>query len=485
LKLSLFQKGLFVIAFVLTTQIGFLVFYGWLLKQAEFLAEQEFHNKSVVGRSNWVSTLLFVNNLAGIVNLLSDDPKALQIFNTSKQSMPAELEGLHEVVRADRRQSERVERSSSLINKLYSILEKAKLEEGKYSSAEALRHLTNDSLMPLWSELYNLRHEILSADFAQYKINIESIPKARLQRDNAVFILVLIDIFAAAGLLYVYTHGLTSRLAILVDNANRFRSKQKLNPFVKGNDEITELDRAFHNMSESLELAQQRKQEFLSMISHDMRTPLANVQASLEFVLDGRQEKLSDSTQEWLSRAYENVDTVLSLINELLEIERIEGGGLELVYSDVRLSDLIRKAVNSVRAVAERQSITIVEPKLSVYLKCDEDRLIRVLVNLLGNALKFSPPGSTITVDCKKTQTWLEISVQDQGRGIPSKLLQEIFERYRQVNADDARKLGGSGLGLAITKAIIEAHDGKIEVSSEEGKGSRFVISLPVSLVEE
>lgn len=469
---------------MLVTQIAFLSFYGWLLKQAEFLAEQEFHNKSVVGRSNWVSALLFVNNLAGFVHLVADDPESLRIFHSSKQAMPAEIQGLYEVVKDDREQSGRVKRSSVLIGNLYSILEKENANTSAHWDKEALQHLVNDQLMPLWTELYKIRHEVLVTDFAQYKINVESIPKARLQRDNAVFILVLIDIFAAAGLLYIYTHGLTSRLAILVDNAKRFQSKRKLNPFVKGNDEITELDRAFHSMSESLELAQQRKQEFLSMISHDMRTPLTSVQASLEFVLDGHQEPLSEATQEWLNRASENVDTVLRLINELLEIERIEGGGIELVFSDVRLADVIRRSANAVKAVAERHSVTIVEPKTSVYLRCDEDRLIRVLVNLIGNAVKFSPPGSKITVDCAQTQKWLEITVQDEGRGIPPKLLEAIFDRYRQVNADDARKLGGSGLGLAISKAIVEAHQGVIHAESEVGKGSKFIISLPLSLVE-
>ncbi|MBI2812336.1 MAG: HAMP domain-containing histidine kinase [Candidatus Melainabacteria bacterium] len=371
-----------------------------------------------------------------------------------------------------------------MIGKLYTALESAEKTHQKFSDKEELRKLTDNQLLPLWSELFSLRHELLTADFAQYKMNLESMPKARMQRDNSVLILVIIDIVAAAGLLQFYTHGLTSRLAILVDNAKRFELKKKLNTPVKGNDEITELDRAFHSMSDSLVLAQQRKQEFLSMISHDMRTPLTNVQASLEFVLESQLQPLSEQTEEWLQRAYQNVETVLSLINELLEIERIEGSGLTLVYSDARLSDIIRRSIDSVRAVAVQHSITIIEPKSTGYLKCDEDRLIRVLVNLLANAIKFAPSGSTVTVDCKKTSQWLEISVQDEGRGIPAELLKTIFERYKQVNIDDARKLGGSGLGLAISKAIIEAHGGVIDVTSELNKGSKFVVSLPASLVE-
>ncbi|MBI2812335.1 MAG: hypothetical protein HYX67_16110 [Candidatus Melainabacteria bacterium] len=108
MKISLFQKGLFVIAFVLSIQIAFLIFYGWLLKQAEFLAEQEFHNKGVIGRSNWISTLLLANNLAGVIHLATDDPKSLKIYNSSKQNMPVELQGLYEVVKDNAEQVQRV-----------------------------------------------------------------------------------------------------------------------------------------------------------------------------------------------------------------------------------------------------------------------------------------------------------------------------------------------------------------------------------------
>ncbi len=484
MKLSLFQKGLFVIAFVLVIQIAFLFFYGWLLKQAEFLAEQEFHNKSVIGRSNWISTLLFANNLAGFIHLVSDDKNSLRIYQSTKQAMPAELAGLYSVLKDNSEQEQRIKKSSLLIDKLYAVLEKSEKNSADLTDKVGLKNLTDNTLLPIWTELFDLRHEVLGADFAKYKVNIESLPNARSQRDSSIIILVVINVLAAAGLLYFYTHGLTVRLAILADNAKRFGLKQKLNKPVTGNDEITEVDRAFHSMSESLEIAQQRKQDFLSMISHDMRTPLSNVQASLEFVLEGHQQPLSQQTQEWLTRAYQNVDTVLSLINELLEIERIEVGGLTLVISEARLSEIIRRSADSVRAVAAQNSITIVESKLAAYVRCDEDRLIRVLVNLLGNAIKFSPPGSTVTLDCKKTTQWFEISVQDQGRGIPSELLNSIFERYKQVSPDDARKLGGTGLGLAISKAIVEAHGGLIEVKSEMGKGSSFIVSLPASSVE-
>jgi signal transduction histidine kinase len=207
---------------------------------------------------------------------------------------------------------------------------------------------------------------------------------------------------------------------------------------------------------------------------------LSNVQTSLEFVMEGHQGPLPEGVNEWLSRANTNVQTVLSLINELLEIERIEAGSLNLDYAEVELEELMRRSVAAVSALAQRKQITIETPQVAdQYIDADEDRLLRVFINLLGNALKFSDKGKTITISFKELTESVEFSVADQGRGIPPDQMEKIFDRYHQVTADDARKLGGSGLGLAITKAIIEAHGGTIVAQSEVDKGSTFTLRIP------
>jgi signal transduction histidine kinase len=168
------------------------------------------------------------------------------------------------------------------------------------------------------------------------------------------------------------------------------------------------------------------------------------------------------------------------LINELLEIERIEAGSLNLDYAEVELEELMRRSVAAVSALAQRKQITIETPQVAdQYIDADEDRLLRVFINLLGNALKFSDKGKTITISFKELTESVEFSVADQGRGIPPDQMEKIFDRYHQVTADDARKLGGSGLGLAITKAIIEAHGGTIVAQSEVDKGSTFTLRIP------
>jgi signal transduction histidine kinase len=142
---------------------------------------------------------------------------------------------------------------------------------------------------------------------------------------------------------------------------------------------------------------------------------------------------------------------------------------------------LLRRAVSAVIALAEKKKITIKRPKVDelLYLSADDDRLSRVLINLLGNALKFSPNNTTITIGVKELMEVIEFTVSDEGRGIPADHVARIFDRFQQVTADDARVLGGSGLGLAITKAIIEEHGGTIIVVSDVDKGTTFTFRIP------
>lgn len=467
-------------------QTAFLVVYANLLHESEFSADQEFHSKSVIGRCNWISTLLAASNGAGFAYLASDDKDALKIYQSARNSLPPEVAGLVFEIQDNVEQKTRLEECVQLIKRIVAVMDNAVTTHStKPLARQQVADLVQSQILPAWRSLFKLRHELFVADFSRYRVNVDSLPASRKLRKDAVVVSAIIDFIAAAGLLYFYTHGLTTRLSVLAENAKLFAKKQPLKPRVQGADEITDVDKAFHEMSESLHLANKRKQEFISMISHDMRSPLANVQASLEFVLQDKTERLPQDMRVWIDRAYSNVDTVLALINELLEIERIEEGELKLEMAEVQIAELIRKSADMVQASAERMSIAIVEPKFQGYLRCDDARMIRVLVNLLGNAIKFSPKNSTITIACLVNAEWFELSVKDEGRGIPSEHIVRVFERFKQVSPEDARKLGGSGLGLAISKAIVEAHGGKIDVTSEPGKGSTFTISLPATLLTD
>ncbi len=167
------------------------------------------------------------------------------------------------------------------------------------------------------------------------------------------------------------------------------------------------------------------------------------------------------------------------IINDLLDIDKFQSGAIPLSCSHVLVDDLTARAFESVRGNAEAKQIRINIEQTDLRLWCDAPRIVRVLINLLDNAVKFSPRQSKIEVSLEESDEFITLSILDYGRGITADKIDMIFERFKQLDRSDEFEKGGSGLGLAICKAIVEAHQGTIGVESAEGKGSRFWFKLP------
>ena len=225
---------------------------------------------------------------------------------------------------------------------------------------------------------------------------------------------------------------------------------------------------------------EQMKQEFLSMISHDLRTPLTSIQLTLELLAMGRYGELGQEGVAKVRKDEANCQRLLGLVNDLLDIDRLESGKMELELHLVLLSDVFEKSAAAVASFADKSKVQISMNASKLELICDPARTIQVLVNLLSNAIKFSPSESLVELSGVPHPDSIEIRVTDHGRGVPEALKKSIFERFEQVKRDDAIKHGGSGLGLAICKLIVESHGGTIGVESEEGKGSTFWFKLPL-----
>jgi PAS domain S-box-containing protein len=223
---------------------------------------------------------------------------------------------------------------------------------------------------------------------------------------------------------------------------------------------------------------EQLKQDFVAMLSHDLRTPLSSVLAAIELVsLPGF--GVTDEGQEHLLVAERNLHSSIAMINQLLEIEKMESGVVTLDYEEAHSIEIIKAAVNSVAALSKTLNIPIVLPGDNVTIQADSEKLTRVITNLLGNAIKFSDPGKEIAIKQEIADQYLRISVIDSGPGIPSEKQELIFERFRQIDPTDNRERTGTGLGLAICKSVVEAHKGKIGVISQVGKGSTFWFEIP------
>ena len=222
------------------------------------------------------------------------------------------------------------------------------------------------------------------------------------------------------------------------------------------------------------------KREFVSTVSHELRTPLTSIRGSLGLLAGGVLGPLTPDACEIVAVAERNVLRLIGLINDILDLERLEGGRLEIRLEPVDATAVVARAVEAVRGAAEAAGLRLEIEGVSGTVRGDADRLVQVLVNLLGNATKFAPAGSALTVRTVPAGASCEFQVEDRGRGVPEALREAIFERYRQVEAGDARAKGGAGLGLAICKSIVEQHGGSIGVRSEAGRGSTFWFRIPL-----
>jgi PAS domain S-box-containing protein len=228
---------------------------------------------------------------------------------------------------------------------------------------------------------------------------------------------------------------------------------------------------------ERLEEVEQLNKGFLSTVSHELRTPLTSIRGSLGLLASGAAGPLSDRVIEVVALAERNAIRLMALIEDILDLERLETGKVELQMTRVPIASILRRAMESLAAFGA-QGVTVDAPTVSSSIDGDADRIVQVLVNLLSNAVKFSPPGGVVTIAVTADGKWTEFRVIDHGRGVPAAHRRAIFERFRQVDPSDAREKGGAGLGLAICKSIVEQHGGSIGVESEEGAGSAFWFRL-------
>jgi PAS domain S-box-containing protein len=222
------------------------------------------------------------------------------------------------------------------------------------------------------------------------------------------------------------------------------------------------------------------KSEFVSTVSHELRTPLTSIRGSLGLLAAGLLGELPAKGQRMLDIAIGNTDRLVRLINDILDLEKMESGRVELRRRVVDAPDLVIQAVDVMQPMAERAGIELRAEAEHCSILVDSDRILQTLTNLLSNAIKFSPRGATVTVSAVSGGGNFTFRVADEGRGIPHEKLETVFERFHQVDASDSREKGGTGLGLAICRSIVQAHGGRIWAESRVGSGSTFHVSLPL-----
>ena len=208
------------------------------------------------------------------------------------------------------------------------------------------------------------------------------------------------------------------------------------------------------------------------------------IKGAVDLLLREVPGRLNESQTHYLTRVRSNTQHLAGLINDLLDLSKIEEGKIELDAGRVSLGGLVHEVMETVKPMAAEKPVLleVKVPEPSVLVWADRDKVTQVLMNLIGNAIKFTPPQGRVTVSASRDGTeWARVSVNDSGPGISAEECQKIFQKFYQVSEDGGPKPKGTGLGLAISKALVELHGGKIWVESEEGRGSTFSFTLPVS----
>lgn len=251
--------------------------------------------------------------------------------------------------------------------------------------------------------------------------------------------------------------------------------------------DITELKKAEKTLKEAnerLEKLNEMKSEFISVVSHDLRTPLTSIKNAVSLLITEKAGKLNETQAKFMSMAERNIDRLARLINDLLDLSRMEAGKMQLQLAEVDIKRIIEQAVETFKTRADDKAIilgTDLEEDLPI-VEVNADRIDQVFANLLDNALKFTPEGGKITISARKIEEKIEVSVEDTGVGLSEENRQHIFDQFYQTEDTLSRKTGGTGLGLSIVKQLVEAHGGRISLESELGKGTRFFFTLPVHL---
>jgi signal transduction histidine kinase len=225
----------------------------------------------------------------------------------------------------------------------------------------------------------------------------------------------------------------------------------------------------------AFEQAAHRREEMVQDVAHDLRTPLTSIKGAAQNLLDEMAGPLNDSTREYVEIVGDQAERLIGIVNWLVDAMRVSLDPVELKTSPVEIDQLAKRVVRGLRPIADEQELELTVETEPAGALVDPDKLLLVLENLVGNALKFTESGGKVSVSVKPVAQTVEISVADTGIGLSPQEVEHVFDRYYR----SGHPRGGSGLGLSISRELVRLHGGDVEVTSEKGKGSTFIVTLP------
>jgi len=272
-------------------------------------------------------------------------------------------------------------------------------------------------------------------------------------------------------------HILTNQIAIAIENAGLYDKIKNFNERLKS--EVEHATRELREKNLELQKMDQMKSDFVSNVSHELRTPMTSIAGYTKLLFLEKLGKMNDKQKQSLKIILEEGERLTRMINTVLDLSKLESGKVKFKLEKANIKAIAKESIDSLTMLAYEKGIKIVLKGRAEYAKVSKDLLKQVFINLLNNAIKFTPKGGQITVSLSNSGNHIEVQVMDTGEGIPADMLPKLFDKFFQVDSSMTRQHGGTGLGLVIVKHIIDSHKGNIWVESEIGKGSRFIFTLP------
>ncbi|HWR72294.1 MAG TPA: ATP-binding protein [Nitrospirota bacterium] len=339
--------------------------------------------------------------------------------------------------------------------------------------ADDKEKLVNDIL----DELLHVR--LLSQESIIHKV--ADLEKSGYRARRAAIIITGVSLLFGIVLSIIITRSITKPLREMKKKTGEIAAGVfKSDMVLSSPPEIGDLAKAFNLMCDKLREVDRMKSDFYALMSHELRTPLTSIQEGTSLLLEGLGGEIAERQRKLLTIIAEESKRLIEQVSSLLDLSKLEAGMLGYTFATADLKQLITKSVDEVAPLAEARKISIEQYVRELPpARMDSERILQVLRNLIGNALKFTPNGGVVCISAGSAEAGISVSVTDTGPGIPKPLLTAIFDKYRQAGEAGSGSLKGTGLGLAIVKHIIQAHGGKVWAESDPGHGSVFTFILP------
>lgn len=543
--LSLSAKLLTLVTVPLLVQLAFFAWLAGLQREVEQELTRANKAKEISRTINLITKDLYESAaVLGREEAVDELPTDSGPFVELEQSLKTHFDELSALTRDDPGAATIVSPSEQAMMQAFSLLREAKVlsmedrPDQKFQRKRIWKEVRNKIKTVLYKGLLELSAK--QKEISERSSETQSRLRGELYR--ATLFGAATNVALAIGVALYMVTNLSRRLRILNDNNYRLAIGKPLNPVLSGSDDVARIDRTFHLMAETLEEAQRKekeaenlRKEVVAMVTHDLRTPLSALRNAINLLDDPKHAELKESGRNFILLCRRNVDRMMTLVNDLLDIEKVDAGQVEIEMRKVSLDECFAACQQNLALLAELKNITLDIPETDLIVLGDAEKIERILINLVSNAMKFSPEGTTVSVLAARKEEgtgsgamesrvraesdrvvlagegrssqFAEISVKDEGPGLSEDDAKLVFKRYQQLShnlqsqapsaqSDGTAKRetakreetraehpeeGGSGLGLAICKAFVELHGGEIGVESKPGRGSRFHFTLPLA----